>query len=120
MKRFVFFFLISVQFGFACSGDCASCHYQIDYKNDSRHSPMLECKTCHTDEKMAQINMGDTCGQDCFACHDSKKLNNPALASSHSMIKNCISCHQNIQKNSEMLDKSIFLKSFENLFFHTK
>lgn len=120
MKRLIFSFVTSIQFGLACSGDCASCHYNIDYKNDSRHSPMLECKSCHSDEKMAQINMGDTCGQDCFACHDSKKLSDPTLASSHSMIKNCISCHQNIQKNSEILDKSIFLKDLQNPFFHTK
>ncbi|PAF54038.1 hypothetical protein BKH42_03390 [Helicobacter sp. 13S00482-2] len=115
----IFFLFFFIQLSFACSGDCASCHYNLNY-NDKRHSPMLTCKNCHTDEKMAQLNMGDTCGQDCFACHDATKLNNPKLTSSHQMIKECISCHQDIQKNSKILDKSIFLQELENNFFHTK
>ncbi|MDO7253322.1 hypothetical protein [Helicobacter cappadocius] len=120
MGRILFYLFAFIQLSFACSGDCASCHYKLDYKHDSRHSPMLGCKTCHTDEKMAQLNMGDTCGQDCFACHSADKLNNPALQSSHGMIRECISCHQDIEKNSKILDKSIFLKGLDNNFFQTK
>ncbi|MCE3036851.1 hypothetical protein LW135_03275 [Helicobacter sp. faydin-H20] len=101
---------------FSCSGDCASCHYKIDYQNDTRHSAMLKCKTCHTPEKMAGINMGDTCGQDCFACHDAKKLQNQELKASHNMISSCINCHVNLSEDT--LNKSIFLqeKVHQNFF----
>ncbi|PAF46991.1 hypothetical protein BKH46_05705 [Helicobacter sp. 12S02634-8] len=94
---------------FACSGDCASCHYRLDYQHDTRHAPMLECKTCHTDKKMSQIDMGDTCGQDCFACHSVQKLNSPKLASAHQVIKQCIACHQSLESRPQILEKSIFL-----------
>lgn len=79
---------------------------------------MLECKTCHTDEKMSKINMGDTCGQDCFACHNAKKLEDPKLKSAHHIIKSCISCHTSLEKNSKILDKSIFLKDASNPFLN--
>lgn len=85
------FFVLS----FACSGDCASCHTNLDYKRDKRHMPMQECKTCHTDEKMAKIDMGG-CGQDCFACHNAQKLMSPVLSDAHQVIKECRECHQNL------------------------
>ncbi|MCE3047729.1 hypothetical protein [Helicobacter kayseriensis] len=93
--RFIFVFLISFLLSWACQGDCASCHAKLDYKNDQRHIPMTECKSCHTDEKMAQIDMGG-CGQDCFACHQSQKLLTPPLSQAHQVIRQCIDCHTKI------------------------
>lgn len=117
MKKFLISFLFLGIFSqaFACTGDCASCHYKLDYKNDTRHSPMLDCKTCHTPEKMAAINMGDTCGEDCFACHDANKLKDKKLESSHKVIQSCIECHKNLAK--ETLNKSIFLQDNLNKSF---
>lgn len=83
---------------FSCTGDCASCHAKLDYKNDERHKAMIECKTCHTEEKMNSIEMGG-CGQDCFSCHAPSKLQNPLLSKEHGMIPQCIQCHTNLQKN---------------------
>lgn len=106
LVSFLFFFCFVA---FSCTGDCASCHYKLDYKNDKRHSPMLECKTCHTPEKMQSINMGDTCGEDCFACHNVEKLQNKSLEKEHSVIMNsCMQCHKNLSK--ETLNKNIFLQ----------
>ncbi|ANV97330.1 hypothetical protein BBW65_00160 [Helicobacter enhydrae] len=81
----------------ACEGDCASCHTTLDYQNDKRHQPMLECKKCHTPEQMEQIDMGG-CGKDCFACHNAQKLNDPKLAQSHKQILKCIECHTKLDK----------------------
>lgn len=93
--RFVALWVGFCAFLLACSGDCASCHANLDYTKDKRHMPMLECKTCHTDEKMAEIDMGG-CGQDCFACHNAQKLLKPELSSAHQVIKECMECHQNL------------------------
>lgn len=95
------YFLIGVfsSLLFACTGDCASCHANLDYKNDTRHQAMLQCKTCHTDEKMNAIAEMNGCGQDCFACHTPSKLQNPALSKEHGMIPQCIECHKGLQKN---------------------
>lgn len=82
-----------------CSGDCANCHFKLDYDKDTRHSPMRECKTCHTEEKMAQVDMGGGCGKDCFACHDVQKVRTPELASSHKVIERCMDCHKNLSQS---------------------
>ncbi|WP_257874478.1 hypothetical protein [Helicobacter sp. 11S03491-1] len=118
--KIIVWIMIFMEICFACSGDCASCHYKLNYQHDIRHSPMLECKSCHTDEKMAKIDMGKVCGQDCFACHDVNKLNDPNLASSHKIINNCISCHQTLHKNSQTTNKSIFLRTLKSDFFEKK
>lgn len=81
---------------FACSGDCMSCHSNLDYVKDEYHMPMQECKICHTDEKMEKIDMGG-CGQDCFACHNVQKLFTLELSSAHQVIKECIECHEKLR-----------------------
>lgn len=96
--------LLSCQCIFACTGDCAMCHYKLDYKNDKRHSAMILCKNCHTDAKMAQINMGG-CGKDCFECHEISKIQSPKLAKDHIVINACIQCHT--QLNNSVLDTGI-------------
>lgn len=101
---------------FACTGDCKSCHATLDYKNDIRHIPMLECKTCHTEAKMAQIDMGG-CGEDCFACHDISKIQAPSLAQAHQVINSCIQCHTSLSNSPISTGENVFqksLKSFSN------
>lgn len=95
--RVVVFLSFFISLILACSGDCASCHFKLDYKSDERHKSMLECKSCHTEEKMNAIEMGG-CGQDCFACHSPQKLQNPSLSKEHGMIPQCIECHKGLQK----------------------
>lgn len=105
--RIIGFFCLLLSWVLSCSGDCASCHAKLDYKNDKRHKAMLECKTCHTEEKMNAIAEMSGCGQDCFACHTPSKLQNPTLSKEHGMIPECISCHTNLQK--KMFDpKNLF------------
>lgn len=119
MKFLASYFLFFCIFVFSCTGDCASCHYTIDYKNDKRHAAMLECKTCHTPEKMQSLNMGDTCGEDCFACHNVEKLQKESLKKEHSVIMDsCMQCHKNLAK--ETLNKSIFMQERlqQNFFNH--
>lgn len=104
--KIIFFISLFLSALLSCSGDCASCHFKLDYQNDPRHSQMLECKTCHTEEKMNSIEMGG-CGQDCFACHSPQKLQNPSLSKEHGMIPQCIECHTSLQK--KMFDpKNLF------------
>ena len=67
---------------------------------------MQECKSCHTDEKMAKIDMGG-CGQDCFACHNAQKLMTPKLSESHKVIKQCIECHTKLT----LFNQNLFPKS---------
>lgn len=100
----------------ACSGDCASCHYNLNY-NDMKHNIMLNCKTCHTDEKLSKLNMQESCGQDCFACHNIDKINN-IKNKEHVALNNCIECHTSL-KNSlkEMLNNSSL---FNNNIFNKK
>ncbi len=77
-----------------------SCHPSLDYK-DPRHSPMLECKTCHNSlsDKMS------ACGSDCFSCHDAVKLSS---GKEHKVVSSCIECHQTLNKNP-------FIKNTTNL-----
>ncbi|WP_394909000.1 cytochrome c3 family protein [uncultured Helicobacter sp.] len=82
-----------------CSGDCAMCHFRLDYTKDKRHIPMRECKTCHTEEKMSQVDMGGGCGKDCFACHDVQKVRTPKLADSHKIIDVCMDCHKSLSQS---------------------
>ena len=79
---------------FACSGDCASCHFGIDYK-DEKHKIMLDCKVCHTDSKLSAQMKLSSCGQDCFACHDIKSINKVQIKE-HLALNTCISCHTRI------------------------
>lgn len=94
MKYIVFFLFLS-SFLFACSGDCRSCHSSLDYK-DSKHTIMLNCKTCHTDEKLARVQMQNSCGQDCFVCHSVKKINSIQNLE-HLALNECINCHSSLK-----------------------
>ena len=125
--RWVGVAFISLAYGWACTGDCASCHYKLDYQKDRRHAPMLECKTCHTPEKMAAIDMGSACGPDCFACHDAQKLQKKELEKYHGVIASCMECHKNLEQGGpqgrgkevfkKALDKNIFMQDLKQNFF---
>lgn len=112
---FRIFFVLGIFIGIveACTGDCAQCHQNLDYQNDLRHISMLGCKECHTDAKMAQIDMGG-CGKDCFACHDTNKLRAPHLASSHQMIDACIQCHTSLSQSPISTGENVFQKGIQN------
>lgn len=99
MWKFLFSLVLANSMWGSCSGDCMSCHSGLDFKNDKRHIPMTTCKTCHTEEKMASIQMGGGCGQDCFACHDIGKIRAPHLKNSHKIIDSCISCHKGLSNS---------------------
>lgn len=90
MKIFALLFVALVA-AFACSGDCASCHFSVDFK-DQKHAVMLNCKVCHTDEKLSKVQMQSSCGQDCFACHSVEKINKVQNAE-HFALTNCVNCH---------------------------
>ena len=97
----------------ACTGNCKACHQGLDYQNDIRHIAMFECKQCHTDEKMAAINMGG-CGQDCFTCHDAGKLRTSALAAEHQVIDSCMKCHIELNKSPFATGLGVFKKGVES------
>ena len=113
MGKILFFLSFVCGELFACTGDCKSCHATLDYKNDIRHAPMLECKTCHTEAKMAQIDMGG-CGEDCFACHDINKIKSPSLAKDHYIINSCIQCHTSLSNSPLSTGENVFQKGIKN------
>lgn len=112
LGRIVWGVSIGLIWMWACSGDCASCHFKLDYANDKRHSEMLECKKCHTEQKMQQFEMGG-CGQDCFACHNAQKLQESRLLSSHQGIGKCIECHTGL-KNQFFERPQLFQEGVKN------
>lgn len=92
MKRFMLFFAFFFSAASAdCGGDCVSCHFSIDYK-DERHKIMLDCKICHTPEKLKSQMTTNGCGRDCFECHSVNKINSIAIKE-HTALNTCISCH---------------------------
>jgi len=88
------FLLISL---FACSGDCKSCHPKLDLNGDTRHSIMKNCINCHTEDSFINIDMGAACGQDCWACHDVKKVSKLQIIE-HKELERCIACHTGLDK----------------------
>lgn len=116
MRTILFVCIGTLSVMFACTGDCKMCHQNLDYKNDIRHSPMLLCKSCHTDEKMAKIDMGG-CGPDCFACHDIKNIQVGAYAREHMAINACMQCHTQLSLSPINTGENVFekgIKSFSN------
>ncbi|TLD97321.1 hypothetical protein LS71_000765 [Helicobacter jaachi] len=111
--RILALYVIFVGALWACTGDCKACHQNLDFQNDIRHRPMTECKTCHTDAKMAQIDMGG-CGKDCFACHDIQKVQAQALAKEHYVINACIQCHSQLSTSPINTGEGVFQKSLKN------
>ena len=84
----------------ACEGDCVVCHPKLvkeDGKLDKDHEVLVTCKTCHTQEEMEKIDMGSGCGQDCWDCHDIKKVTASNVAE-HRGLQKCIDCHVTIDK----------------------
>jgi len=85
----------------ACEGDCVLCHpklVQKDGKLDKDHEILVTCKTCHTQEEMEKIDMGAGCGQDCWDCHDIKKVT-ASKVKEHNGLQTCIDCHVTLDKN---------------------
>jgi len=85
----------------ACEGDCVVCHPNLvkeDGKLDKDHAILVTCKTCHTQEEMEKIDMGSGCGQDCWDCHDIKKVT-ASKVKEHNGLQTCIDCHVTIDKN---------------------
>ncbi len=85
----------------ACEGDCVMCHPKLvkkDGKMDKDHAILVTCKTCHTQEKMEKIDMGSGCGQDCWDCHDIKKVT-ASKVKQHNNLQKCIDCHVTLDKN---------------------
>ena len=91
MRAFLVFLALCGYAVASCSGDCASCHFSIDYK-DERHKIMLDCKICHTDEKLSAQMQVNGCGRDCFECHSVNKISSVAIKE-HTALNTCISCH---------------------------
>ncbi|MDE6886987.1 MAG: hypothetical protein K2P17_08145 [Helicobacteraceae bacterium] len=94
MKKIFFILTLFYSIILACSGDCTSCHSNVNYK-DNDHKIMLNCKTCHTDEKLARVQMQSSCGQDCFACHNIENINK-IKNKEHLALNSCINCHNYI------------------------
>jgi formate-dependent nitrite reductase cytochrome c552 subunit len=85
----------------ACEGDCVVCHPKLvkeDGKLDKDHAILVTCKTCHTQEEMEKIDMGSGCGQDCWDCHDIKKVTASGVPQ-HKNLQTCIDCHVTIDKS---------------------
>lgn len=114
MKIFIIFY-VAFAAVFACSGDCASCHFSIDYK-DERHKVMLDCKVCHTESRLNSQMKLASCGQDCFECHDIRTINK-VNTKEHTALNTCITCHKHIDNklspninplfNNKMLNKKL-------------
>ena len=85
----------------ACEGDCVVCHPKLVQENgklDKDHEILITCKTCHTQEEMEKIDMGNGCGQDCWDCHDIKKVT-ASNVPEHQGLQKCIDCHVTIDKS---------------------
>lgn len=94
MRKIALFFALCVGAFADCGGDCATCHFSIDYK-DERHRIMLDCKVCHTPEKLKSQMTTNGCGRDCFECHSVSKISSVAIKE-HIALNTCISCHTRI------------------------
>lgn len=94
MRKILLFFALCAWAIADCGGDCATCHFSIDYK-DERHKIMLDCKVCHTPEKLKSQMTTNGCGRDCFECHSVSKINAVAIKE-HIALNTCISCHTRI------------------------
>ena len=104
MKKILLFMVMFFIFNTAtqaCEGDCVVCHPNLvkeDGKLDKDHAILVTCKTCHTQEEMEKIDMGSGCGQDCWDCHDIKKVT-ASKVKEHNGLQTCIDCHVTIDKS---------------------
>lgn len=112
LKKLILLVLLPSFYALAsCSGDCRSCHFNLDYKKDARHKPMLECKSCHNTQS---TNTGTGCGQDCFVCHSVEKIRLPELKANHKVIDDCINCHKGLSQS--LLTPNVGQKGGQNIF----
>ncbi|UCN01301.1 hypothetical protein LCX93_05125 [Sulfurimonas sp. SWIR-19] len=116
---FIFFFTAGMKI-FACSGDCIACHPTlVDVKGemDNNHQILQRCKTCHRDGskivlldtnssnvhfkivkiKTLKENSHTECGNDCWQCHDIKKVSQINIPE-HKNLQKCIECHVKLDK----------------------
>jgi len=95
-------FILLTLFGWACSGDCLSCHPALakNILSDERHKPMLGCKKCHLKEEGGLSE----CGKDCFSCHPIEKIDKSVKE--HEVIESCRSCHMKMPATLEVTPKS--------------
>jgi len=94
-------FFIFNMYAQACEGDCVVCHPNLvkeDGKLDKDHEILVSCKVCHTQDEMEKIDMGSGCGQDCWDCHDIKKVT-ASNVEQHRGLQQCIDCHLTIDKS---------------------
>jgi hypothetical protein len=78
---------------FPCGSNCYVCHYRVP--NDSNHRVIKSCVKCHSNH--SDKGMG-SCGQDCFQCHDYKKV--MKLSKEHRVLKKCVACHSKLKRGS--------------------
>ncbi len=87
--RVLLLWMLAIAVSFGCSGDCLKCHPVLKKSIDEpRHLVIKWCVECHKDSSTGV----DTCGQDCFECHDKKRLAASKLPE-HRAIKACARCH---------------------------
>ena len=104
MKKIILLFMAVVLYGTilsACEGDCVLCHPKLtELEGDlvKEHAVLSTCKTCHTQEEMEKIDMGNGCGDDCWDCHDINKVT-ASNVPQHKGLQKCIDCHVSINKN---------------------
>ncbi|MDR0747354.1 MAG: hypothetical protein LBE89_05610 [Helicobacteraceae bacterium] len=91
MKIIVLWLGVWALIGFACSGDCASCHKILD---DDEHRVLNECVECHIEI----TNVNAECGGNCFSCHNAAALNSEV--DEHKTLKDCKTCHISAENNS--------------------
>jgi len=107
-------FLSLVSLLFSCTMDCKSCHPNFNIELE-QHQPLKICITCHTNDSLSTIDMGNAaCGADCFSCHPVDKLN--ALnVKEHDAMNACVACHNNanFEKDKVLkLNDNLMLKNF--------
>lgn len=88
-------FTLTLQILFSCTGDCTSCHPKLDVESDARHTILKNCINCHNQETLKDVDMGPACGQDCWVCHDAKKVAQVDILE-HKNLNACISCHSSL------------------------
>jgi hypothetical protein len=118
MKIVVLLFIF-FNIAFSCSGDCIKCHPSLKKNGvmDDNHKILENCITCHkiTDNELEK--MGSLCGQDCWDCHNVKKVSDVKIkgefVKEHLVLNDCINCHKKLDSTpfylNKIKEKSIFL-----------
>jgi len=92
---------------YACEGDCVKCHPILlkNSKIDNTHKILKNCKTCHSITTNDLGNMGASCGQDCWDCHNVREVmsitnNKGNVINEHAALNRCITCHVKLESNT--------------------